>query len=109
MHTAGATMPEARLAPHAAAGIGPRLGRVLRDVLAAAPVGRLVIAGGDTAGHAARALEVESMEMVATLVRGAPLMRLTAPGSPADGIEAVLKGGQIGAEDFFARVRRGAR
>jgi uncharacterized protein YgbK (DUF1537 family) len=107
LHTAGATLPDARLAPAAAGGIGPRLGRVLRELLAAAPVRRVIIAGGDTSGQIAHALEIESMEVAATATRGAPLMNIAAPGSPADGIEMIFKGGQIGAVDFFVRARDG--
>lgn len=104
MHTGGAISPQARGAD---TGIGPRLGRVLRELLAVQPVSRVLVAGGDTSGQIARALEIESMEMIATLVRGAPLMRVCAPGSPADGIEMTFKGGQIGPEDFFSRVSTG--
>ena len=109
LHTAGATLPDHRLAPAAASGIGPRLARVLRELLQATSVRRVVIAGGDTSGQIANALEIESMEMIATLARGAPLMRVTAPGSPADAVEMVFKGGQIGPPDFFSSVRDGIR
>jgi uncharacterized protein YgbK (DUF1537 family) len=57
---------------------------------------RLVVTGGDTSGLIAEALGVESMSMIAPFVRGAPWCRLDAPGSPADGLAAVFKGGQVG-------------
>jgi uncharacterized protein YgbK (DUF1537 family) len=90
-----------------AAEIGPMLGRILRDLLSAAKVRRVVVAGGDTSGAVARELGIESMEMVAELTRGSPLCRVTAPNSPADGIEITFKGGQIGKVDFFGQVRKG--
>jgi len=71
------------------------------------PVRRVCIAGGDTSGFAARALGVTSLEMVASLTPGAPVCRAGAPGSPADGLELVFKGGQVGAENYFGLVRRG--
>ena len=96
-----------RLGGPAATEIGPVLGRILRDVLSATKVRRVIVAGGDTSGAVARELGIESMEMIAELTRGSPLCRVTAPGSPADGIEITFKGGQIGRVDFFGQVRRG--
>ena len=87
--------------------LGTALGGVLRGTLAQAKIQRLCIAGGDTSSFAARALGVESLEMIAPLTTGAPLCRLFAPGSPADGMEAVFKGGQVGAENYFGIVKRG--
>ena len=87
--------------------LGTALGRVLREALAQVPVRRVCIAGGDTSGFAARALGVTSLEMVASLTPGAPVCRAGAPGSPADGLELVFKGGQVGAENYFGLVRRG--
>jgi uncharacterized protein YgbK (DUF1537 family) len=89
--------------------IGPRLGRIAREALAATKTRRLLVAGGDTSGEVARALGIESLEMVGELTRGAPLCRATAPNSPADGIEMTFKGGQIGPVDFFGLVRDGMR
>jgi uncharacterized protein YgbK (DUF1537 family) len=73
-----------------------RLADLARQVLDRARPARLVVAGGDTSGLIAEALGVESMTMVAPFVRGAPWCRLDAPGSPADGLPAVFKGGQVG-------------
>lgn len=102
LHTEG-TRDAATTAPQEAA-VGRALGQIVRRVLEQRPVRRVVIAGGDTSGAVASTLGVESMRLAATLVRGAPLMRVTALGSPADGIEMVFKGGQVGATDFFIRA-----
>jgi len=85
--------------------IGPALGRVLRSSLADSQTRRVLIAGGDTSGAVAKELGIESMEMIGELTRGSPLVRVTAPGSPADGIEMTFKGGQIGPQNFFATVQ----
>jgi uncharacterized protein YgbK (DUF1537 family) len=61
----------------------------------------VIIAGGDTSSFAARALGIESLEMIAPISPGAPLCRAEAPGSPADGLEFLFKGGQVGAENIF--------
>jgi uncharacterized protein YgbK (DUF1537 family) len=87
--------------------IGPRLGRIGRDVIEATRLRRVLVAGGDTSGQVARALGIESLEMIGELTRGAPLCRATAPNSPADGVEVTFKGGQIGPVDFFGLVRDG--
>ncbi len=87
--------------------LGTALGTVLRNALAQAQVRRVCIAGGDTSSFAARALGIEALEMIAPLTPGAPLCRAFAPNSPADGLEIVFKGGQVGAENYFGVVKRG--
>jgi 3-oxoisoapionate kinase len=86
---------------------GSALGEVLRGALEQCHVRRVCIAGGDTSSFAARALGIEALEMLAPLTPGAPLCRAHAPGSPADGLEVVFKGGQVGAENYFEIVKRG--
>jgi uncharacterized protein YgbK (DUF1537 family) len=90
-----------------AAELGTALGGLARELIAGCGIKRLVVAGGDTSSYAARALGIESLEMIAPLVPGAPLCRARAPGSPVDGIEVNFKGGQVGAADYFAAVAAG--
>jgi 3-oxoisoapionate kinase len=85
--------------------IGAMLGRVLRLAVEQTHCRRFCIAGGDTSSYVARALGIEAVEMIARLTPGAPLCRAHAPGSPIDGLEVVFKGGQVGAENYFATVR----
>lgn len=87
--------------------LGTTLGQVARGLIAVAGVKRLLIAGGDTSSYAARALGIEAVEMITTLVPGAPLCRAHAPGSPVDGIEVNFKGDQVGAENHFGVVANG--
>lgn len=89
------------VAPLPASELGTRLGRLAREAVAQAGVKRLVVAGGDTSSYAARALGIESLEMLAPLAPGAPLCRAQAPGSPANGLEVNFKGGQVGAPAYF--------
>jgi len=93
--------------PIAAAELGGALGWLARDLAARHGVRRMVVAGGDTSSYAARALGLESLEMLAPLAPGAPLCRARAPSSPVDGIEINFKGGQVGAADYFGAVARG--
>lgn len=81
---------------------GPRV----RAVVEATRIRRMLVAGGDTSGQIARALGIESLEMIGELTPGSPLCRATAPGSPANGIEITFKGGQIGTTNFFGMVEK---
>lgn len=86
---------------------GTALGNIVRAVAAQTSINRIVIAGGDTSSYAARAMGIEAVEMIAPLSPGAPLCRAYAPGSPVDGLEVNFKGGQVGGEEYFGRVREG--
>jgi uncharacterized protein YgbK (DUF1537 family) len=83
------------------------LGRELRKLLMLSGVRRVLIAGGDTSTHTVRQLGLDALTFAAPLTPGAPLCKGHAAGSPLDGLEIVLKGGQIGPADFFAQVRDG--
>ena len=83
---------------------GEALGKILRMILSEVEVGRAIVTGGDSAGHSAGQIGIESLEMIAPLTRGSPLCKVRAPGSPADGLEITFKGGQIGKVDFLVTV-----
>ncbi|TXK46082.1 four-carbon acid sugar kinase family protein [Pontibacter qinzhouensis] len=86
---------------------GTALGQIAREVAAHTVVRRVVIAGGDTSSFAARAMGIESVEMVAPLSPGAPICKAFAPGSPIDGLEVNFKGGQVGSPDYFGLASQG--
>ena len=87
--------------------LGRLLGELLREVLERSGVRRAIIAGGDTSTHAVRALGIFALTFAGLTVPGAPLCRTHSRIPAADGLELVLKGGQIGPDDYFERVRRG--
>jgi uncharacterized protein YgbK (DUF1537 family) len=87
--------------------LGRAAGRLLQELLIRSGVRRVVVAGGDTSSHAVRQLGIHALTFAGLTVPGAPLCRSHAA-SEIDGVELVLKGGQIGPEDFFERVRRGS-
>ena len=89
--------------------LGCALGLTVWRILAEARLPRLAIAGGDSSSYAARALAIESLEMIARLTPGAPLCRAHAPGSPVDGREIVFKGGQVGGRDYFGLLATGRK
>jgi uncharacterized protein YgbK (DUF1537 family) len=87
---------------------GTALGVLLRELVLATGVRRVLVAGGDTATHSVKQLGLDALTFAAPLVAGVPLCRAGAA-SQLDGLELALKGGQIGPEDFFANVRDGRR
>lgn len=86
---------------------GTAMGASLRELLTLSGVRRIVIAGGDTSTRVVRQLGIQALTFAAPLAPGAPLCRAYAPGSRLDGLELVLKGGQVGSDEFFAQVRDG--
>jgi 3-oxoisoapionate kinase len=87
--------------------IGTGLGWILDRVLREAGLTRAVISGGDTSGYAASALGIYALTALAPVASGAPLCRAHAEGSAHSGLEIALKGGQVGAPDFFRAVKNG--
>jgi uncharacterized protein YgbK (DUF1537 family) len=91
--------------------VGARLGReqgaIFRRVLAEHDLSRACIAGGDTSGYVARALDIVALEFRSPLAPGTPLCVVSSRDEMFDRLEIALKGGQIGRERFFENVRRG--
>lgn len=85
--------------------LGRQLGVLLREVLIRSGVRRAAVAGGDTSSHAVRQLGIESLTFAGPMTPGAPLCKCHAPGSVLDGLGLVLKGGQVGPENFFEMIR----
>jgi uncharacterized protein YgbK (DUF1537 family) len=89
----------------AGAALGRLLGRIAGRILDAAPVRRVVVAGGDTSGEVARQLGISSLRFVAPLAPGAPWCRVTSTRSAIDGAAFAFKGGQVGRDEFFIAAR----
>ncbi|MDO9405273.1 MAG: four-carbon acid sugar kinase family protein [Polaromonas sp.] len=76
-------------------------GDLLAQVLALQPLKRLGIAGGDTSSHSVQALDAWGLSYQAQLAPGVALCRLHSDDSALDGLEIMLKGGQMGSESLF--------
>jgi uncharacterized protein YgbK (DUF1537 family) len=87
--------------------LGEMLGRIVLESIQSSSVERVAFAGGDTSSQAARALGIESLEMIAPLAPGAPLCRAGSRRERVDGLECTFKGGQVGHDDFFGDVLSG--
>jgi uncharacterized protein YgbK (DUF1537 family) len=94
-------------APAAGEKLGAALGRITIDIVRRARLSRVLFAGGDTSSHGVAQLGIDALTWAAPIERGAPLVRAHAADPAIDGLELVLKGGQMGGDDFFEVVRRG--
>lgn len=104
---ASAEGPLASNAPAAGEKLGQALGRITREVVRRAGLKRVLFAGGDTSSHGVAQLGIDALSWAAPVERGAPLVRAHSADPAIDGLELVLKGGQMGGEDFFETVRKG--
>ena len=68
------------------------------------PLRRVGIAGGDTSSHAVQALQLWGLSYQTTLCPGVTISRAHSPDSTRDGLELMLKGGQMGEADLFAKL-----
>jgi uncharacterized protein YgbK (DUF1537 family) len=91
----------------AADGIGMALAEIMKRLLDGSDLRRIVVAGGDSSGAVASHLGVQALTVAAGLRPGAPLCRAWSDDPRRDGLELVLKGGQMGTPSFYGEVRSG--
>lgn len=85
-------------------------GDLLARVLALSPqVRRVGVAGGDTSSMALRALGAWALAWSGHLAAGVALSRLHADAAALDGLELMLKGGQMGPPELFVQLLDGKR
>ena len=89
--------------------LGKMLGAMLHRLVAEAQLGRAVIAGGDTSSHALRELDVQALTTLLPLPQtpGSPLCTAHGSNAATNGLQIALKGGQVGADGYFAQIRDG--
>jgi 3-oxoisoapionate kinase len=95
--------------PDARQNLGQALGRIARVCVENFNLKRLVIAGGDTSSHALGELDVFALTTRFPLkdTPGSPLC-ITHSNNPVfDNLEIALKGGQVGGDDYFVKLRDG--
>jgi uncharacterized protein YgbK (DUF1537 family) len=85
-----------------AAIMGTMLGQIAKHAITVCGLQRIIIAGGDTSSYAARSLEIEAVEMVTTVIKGAPLCLIHSSNVSMNGVEVNFKGGQVGPENYFS-------
>lgn len=100
--TAGA--PRSDVSAHA---LATACGTLLARVLATTPLTRVGVAGGDTSSHAVRALDAWGLSYFGSLAPGVALCRLHSDLPGLDGMELMLKGGQMGGDGLFGLLLAG--
>jgi uncharacterized protein YgbK (DUF1537 family) len=66
---------------------------------------RVIVCGGDTSSRVTRLLGIRALSIAANPWGNVVLLRADAPGNAVDGIQLLLKGGQVGEPDLFERIR----
>ena len=92
---------------HASLRLAQASGDFLQRLLPLTAVRRIGVAGGDTSSHALKALDIWGLSYLGKLSPGVALCRAHADGAREEGIELMLKGGQMGGEDLFERLANG--
>lgn len=91
--------------------LGSELGKITRGIVDDGNVGRICLAGGDTSGHVAPALDIVALEYIGPVAPGSPLCDVIAEDPRVNGCEIVFKGGQVETTadepNFFGVVRDG--
>jgi 3-oxoisoapionate kinase len=95
--------------PDARQNLGQALGKIARICIEKHKLKRLVIAGGDTSSHALGELDVFALTMRFPLkdTPGSPLCITHSNNAAFANIEIALKGGQVGGDDYFVKLRDG--
>lgn len=93
------TAPEALLETIAEAAAGVILAAARADL-----VHRVVVCGGDTSSRVTRLLGIGSLSIAANPWANVVLLRAHAADPAIDGLELLLKGGQVGEADLLVRV-----
>ncbi|WP_144630038.1 four-carbon acid sugar kinase family protein [Bordetella genomosp. 13] len=99
------------LADEAPSGSGSALarfaGQLMRQVLRRHPLSRVGFAGGDTSSLAVQAWDARALTLAYTLSPGVAVCKVHADDPALDGVELMLKGGQMGPPDVFEALRQG--
>ncbi len=95
--------------PDARQRIGEGLGQILDATISQSGVSRVVVAGGDTSSTVVSQLGIHALTTRYPLVEtpGSPLCTAHSMTTARNGLEIAMKGGQVGDNDYFCRLRDG--
>jgi len=85
--------------------LGNYYGMLVREISYRIQLGKLIVCGGDTSSHTARALGITAVEMIGSYIHGAPLCRAYSTYEEIDGMEMNFKGGQVGPPEYFEMIK----
>jgi 3-oxoisoapionate kinase len=85
------------------------LGRLAKSCAGQFKLKRVVIAGGDTSSHALSELDIFALTTRHPLTEtpGSPLCLAHSANPIFNGLEIAMKGGQVGGDDYFVKLRDG--
>lgn len=95
--------------PDVLAAIAEAATRVIAEALESHVTRRLIVCGGDTSSRVVRSLGISSLSIAANPGANVVVLGARSADPAVDGAELLLKGGQVGDDDLFESVRRGAR
>lgn len=79
--------------------------RIVDAATSAGVTRRVIVCGGDTSSRVTRLLGIRSLSIAANPWGNVVLLSVQEPGSALDGIELLLKGGQVGDVELLEKVR----
>jgi len=85
--------------------LGRALGEIALNTLQLSGAKRFVVAGGDTAGRVQVPLRTRALQVARSIGVPAPLCYMYSDLASINGLEVAFKGGQVGTEEYFGRVR----
>jgi uncharacterized protein YgbK (DUF1537 family) len=86
--------------------LGQALGELARKIILASKVRRLILSGGDTAGRITQTFGIWALQVGGSVGVPAPLCYVYSTSPEMNGLQVAYKGGQVGGDDYFDRVRR---
>jgi uncharacterized protein YgbK (DUF1537 family) len=91
--------------------LGEALGQLAAALIARHKLDRLILAGGDSSSHALGKLDIHALTTRLPLKDspGSPVCLAHSANPAMSGLELALKGGQIGADDYFVKLKNGLR
>lgn len=95
--------------PDVLAAIADAATSVISGALGAGATRRLIVCGGDTSSRVVRSLGIASLSIAANPGANVVVLRARSDDPSVDGVEVLLKGGQVGDDGLFEAVRGGAR
>jgi uncharacterized protein YgbK (DUF1537 family) len=90
--------------------LGQALGQITAELVRRHRLGRLILAGGDSSSHALGELDIHALttRMPLKETPGSPVCLAHSANPAYAGLELAMKGGQIGGDDYFVKLKYGA-
>jgi len=98
------TSDDTTLDGDALAAIARSAASMITGAVQAGVTSRIIVCGGDTSSRVVRMLGIQSLSLAANPEGNVVLLRAHSDDPSIDGLEVLLKGGQVGADDLFVKI-----